>query len=155
MVKLVEMTQVERQRFFRAALAPLEAAERRGDKADALPTTKALGQTGKAVGHTQAGPEAARRGPPAPLRRRLAAQLDRSRGLGDQRYEHRSAGHVGSFRVGKRTVTLTIPKPAIGAAVCMVVEWSPTVPQRLSGAICASIAMPRWPVWPSWCLKLG
>lgn len=39
-----------------------------------------------------------------------------------------------SFRVGKRTCTLTVPAPRIGSAVTMVVEWTPTVPRRLTKA---------------------
>ncbi|MBI4183709.1 MAG: hypothetical protein HY521_06905 [Proteobacteria bacterium] len=36
------------------------------------------------------------------------------------------------FSVGERTVTLTMPRPKVGGLVCMAVEWSPTVPRRLS-----------------------
>lgn len=39
---------------------------------------------------------------------------------------------VRTFSVGKRRVTLTIPKPLTGAAVAMVCEWEPTQPRKLS-----------------------
>lgn len=39
-----------------------------------------------------------------------------------------------SWRVGLRLCTLTIPRPDSGAAVCATVEWSPTVPTKLSGS---------------------
>ncbi len=35
------------------------------------------------------------------------------------------------FRVGKRTVTMTIPKPN-GHAICLACEWCPNLPKRLS-----------------------
>ena len=39
---------------------------------------------------------------------------------------------VHSFRVGKRTVTITIPYPELDSCIAMACEWSPTVPKRLS-----------------------
>lgn len=40
---------------------------------------------------------------------------------------------IRSFKVGKRTCTLIVPSPpAAGDAACLVAEWSPTVPRRLS-----------------------
>ena len=39
---------------------------------------------------------------------------------------------VRSFPVGRRTCTMTIQKPKIGAVVNMVVEWSPDNPRRFS-----------------------
>jgi hypothetical protein len=43
-----------------------------------------------------------------------------------------AAALVRRFRVGPRTVTMTIPKPQPGQAVCMAVEWSPDIPLWLS-----------------------
>ena len=39
---------------------------------------------------------------------------------------------VRSFRVGKRTVTMTFPTPERGGVCAMVVEWAPNPPTRLS-----------------------
>lgn len=39
-----------------------------------------------------------------------------------------------TFRVGKRTVTLTFPRPKAGDALCLACEWSPDPPRRLSKA---------------------
>ena len=39
---------------------------------------------------------------------------------------------VSTFKVGKYTVILTIPRPTIGATISMACEWEPTIPQRLS-----------------------
>ena len=37
-----------------------------------------------------------------------------------------------SFRVGRRTVTVTMPTPRKGEARCMTMEWTPDMPKRLS-----------------------
>jgi hypothetical protein len=37
---------------------------------------------------------------------------------------------VRSFRVGKRTCTLTIPTPRPGGTASLVAEWSPNIPNR-------------------------
>ncbi len=37
-----------------------------------------------------------------------------------------------SFRVGCRTVTMTMPAPRLGECVCLAIEWAPTPPRRLS-----------------------
>ena len=39
---------------------------------------------------------------------------------------------VRSFRVGKRTCTLTLRKPVVGMVLHSTAEWSPEPPQRLS-----------------------
>jgi hypothetical protein len=39
---------------------------------------------------------------------------------------------VRSFRVGRRTVTITIPKPRRGGMVSVAVEWAPNAPTKLS-----------------------
>jgi hypothetical protein len=39
---------------------------------------------------------------------------------------------VRTFSVGKRIVTLTLPKPERGRALCMTCEWAPETPQQLS-----------------------
>ncbi len=39
---------------------------------------------------------------------------------------------VRTFRVGRRTVTLTVPRPVQGGVAIMVMEWAPTVPSGLS-----------------------
>ncbi len=39
---------------------------------------------------------------------------------------------VRSWRVGKRTVTCTMPQMRNGDVVSAAMEWSPTVPRRLS-----------------------
>ena len=44
----------------------------------------------------------------------------------------KSPALVRSFNVGKRTVTLTIPRPKPGTVAMMVVEWAPSPPRRLS-----------------------
>jgi hypothetical protein len=43
-----------------------------------------------------------------------------------------AAAIVRSFRVGKRTCTITMPKPHQGIATSAACEWSPTVPTRLT-----------------------
>ena len=43
-----------------------------------------------------------------------------------------AAALVRSFPVGRRTCTLTIETPKIGAVVNMVVEWFPNAPTRFS-----------------------
>ena len=43
-----------------------------------------------------------------------------------------SVAIVKTFKVGKRIVTLTIPRPVTGGVVSMACEWEPTVPERLS-----------------------
>lgn len=43
-----------------------------------------------------------------------------------------AAALVRTFRVGKRTCTITMQRPVRGAVSHMVVEWSPAVPRRLS-----------------------
>jgi hypothetical protein len=43
-----------------------------------------------------------------------------------------AAAIVRTFRVGKRTVTWTIPKPVVGSVSHSVVEWDPDLPRRLS-----------------------
>lgn len=37
-----------------------------------------------------------------------------------------------TFRVGKRTVTLTFPRPRSGEALMMTAEWDPDPPRRLT-----------------------
>lgn len=37
-----------------------------------------------------------------------------------------------SWRVGRYSVTLTIPKPQPGASACAAIEWAPSQPKRLS-----------------------
>lgn len=39
-----------------------------------------------------------------------------------------------SWRVGRYTATLSVPKAKPGTAAACVVEWSPEVPQRLTPA---------------------
>lgn len=39
-----------------------------------------------------------------------------------------------SWSVGERTVTMTLRRPRAGAAIEACMEWSPTVPSRLSAA---------------------
>ena len=39
-----------------------------------------------------------------------------------------------SWRVGRYTATLTTPKPQPGQALSASIEWSPSTPDRLSGA---------------------
>jgi hypothetical protein len=43
-----------------------------------------------------------------------------------------AAAVVRSFRVGKRTCTITLPRVERGAVICVSSEWSPTMPHRLS-----------------------
>jgi hypothetical protein len=42
------------------------------------------------------------------------------------------AALVRLFRVGKRTVTMTIQPPKLGACTNLVCDWKPTVPSRLT-----------------------
>ena len=37
-----------------------------------------------------------------------------------------------SWKVGKRTVTMTVPPVVRGQARCMAMEWSPSMPRRLT-----------------------
>lgn len=37
-----------------------------------------------------------------------------------------------AWRVGSRTVTLSVPKPDGARPVCMSVEWAPNLPRKLS-----------------------
>jgi hypothetical protein len=37
-----------------------------------------------------------------------------------------------TFRVGRRTCTITIPRPTPGFACCLSVEWAPDIPAQLS-----------------------
>lgn len=39
-----------------------------------------------------------------------------------------------TFKVGRRTCTLTFPRPKAGDALCLACEWSPGPPRRLSKA---------------------
>lgn len=39
---------------------------------------------------------------------------------------------VSTFKVGARTVTLTMPRPRRDDVACMAVEWAPSAPRRLS-----------------------
>jgi len=39
---------------------------------------------------------------------------------------------VRSFKVGRRSVTLSVPRPKAGAPVALAAEWSPDLPRRLS-----------------------
>lgn len=39
---------------------------------------------------------------------------------------------IRTFPVGRRTVTMTVPKPVQGGVVTMTMEWAPTVPSGLS-----------------------
>lgn len=41
---------------------------------------------------------------------------------------------IRSFRVGRRTVTLTFPRPKEGSMLAMACEWDPEPPRRLSKA---------------------
>lgn len=43
-----------------------------------------------------------------------------------------AAALVRSFRVGRRTVTMTFPTPERGGVCALVIEWSPHPPTRLS-----------------------
>jgi hypothetical protein len=43
-----------------------------------------------------------------------------------------SPAFVRSFRVGKRTVTLSMPMPRPGTVSSLVIEWDPDVPSHLS-----------------------
>lgn len=54
-----------------------------------------------------------------------------------------SALLVKSFPVGNRVVTLTVPRPAKGRTASVAVEWSPDVPQRLTGPEFAQYRMGR------------
>ena len=42
------------------------------------------------------------------------------------------AALVRSWRVGRRTVTATMPQPVRGQVRMSVIEWSPNMPRRLS-----------------------
>jgi hypothetical protein len=39
---------------------------------------------------------------------------------------------VRSFAVGKRTVTLTLPRPRPGGVLAIACEWDPSMPRNLS-----------------------
>lgn len=39
-----------------------------------------------------------------------------------------------TFRCGKRLVTVSLPRPAPGALLLPLVEWTPSMPRKLSGS---------------------
>jgi hypothetical protein len=39
-----------------------------------------------------------------------------------------------TWRVGERTVTMTVPRPTAGGPVCLAMEWVPDKPSALSPA---------------------
>lgn len=39
-----------------------------------------------------------------------------------------------TWRVGERTVTMTVPRPTAGRPVCLAIEWMPDKPQGLTPA---------------------
>ena len=43
-----------------------------------------------------------------------------------------AAAMTRTFRVGKRTVTCTMPQVQPGQVVCATIEWHPDMPRRLS-----------------------
>lgn len=45
-----------------------------------------------------------------------------------------AAAFVRTFRVGEREVTITLPRPGAGRVVHLTVEWSPSLPTKLSPA---------------------
>ncbi len=62
---------------------------------------------------------------------------------------------VRTFRVGKRTVTITAPRMRAGQVSCAVVEWSPDTPHRLSRREMKQYQKGRDAAFADLCRELG
>ncbi len=74
---------------------------------------------------------------------------------GKRRMTAETPALVRTFRVGKRTVTITAPQMRAGKVSCAVVEWSPSMPTRLSRREMAQYRRGRDAAFADLCRDLG